>query len=105
MMHTEMRAECFPYHLVDPKDGSRVEYLMRNFMDDTVSTSSVPDTDSLPFPKIQSGMQASAIAGSFLSIANNPTKTVVLSTKENMFPEGIELIQLSGDRLTCYFGV
>lgn len=100
IIHTEMRAECFPYHLVDPKDGSEVKYLMRNFMDDSTSLSAEPDFESLPFPHIQSGMQASAIAGSFLSIANNPTKTVVLSTKDDMMPDGIELIQLSGDRLT-----
>ena len=100
LMFSELAANCFPLTLVNPQSQEDVFFPLRNFMDDTTGISGGVGSASTAYPSISSGYQASAIAASFLSIANNTSKTKILSTNPNALPKGIKLIQLSGPRLT-----
>lgn len=99
LMYCEINAKCTGYTINDPESGEEVLYMLRYFMDDAVGLSG-PPKPSKEYPAITTGMQAAALAGSFLSISNNAKKTAVLTTDPENFPKNLSLIHLSGERLT-----
>lgn len=99
-MYCESHAACGAYSIADVETGKEVKYLHRYFVDDATGISGVP-ANSEKYERINTGMQAAAVGGSFLSITNNSKKTAILSTQGRLFPKNLTLIHLSGARLTC----